>query len=266
MSIAFEEHAGSGGVLAIHATGFCKETWRPVVRHLTGRRVVAFDQRAHGDSEDSGIPYDWWDLGRDALAVADALAMNRPIGLGHSSGAAALVMAEVLRPGTFQALVLVEPIVFPLSDARFTASTMRLAQSALRRRRSFPSEAAVLASFSGRGPFSRWDETALRSYVRGGFRDRAGERTLKCSPESESDLYRAAAVHETWDRMAEVTCSVLVMAGADSVSHPTRFVALQASRFPAGTHQIVSGATHFLPMEKPAVVAAAVLAADEPGF
>ena len=58
--------AGSSGepdVLFIHATGFCKEVWRPVVSHLQKQRpatgTLTLDLRGHGDSPRSGPPYRW---------------------------------------------------------------------------------------------------------------------------------------------------------------------------------------------------------------
>ena len=79
---------------------------------LAPHPVLAADQRGHGDSSTPPPPYDWWDLGRDLLAVVDACRLERPGGPGPLSGAAALVLAELLRPGAFASLALVEPIIF----------------------------------------------------------------------------------------------------------------------------------------------------------
>ena len=153
VDIAVERRAGDAGfgVVAVHATGFCKETWGPVLAALPGVAAVAIDQRGHGASTVGDPPFDWWHLGGDVLAVIEeASPAPGRIGLGHSSGGAALAMAEILVPGTFQALVLVEPIVFPGPYAR--AEENPLTAGALRRRRSFPSLEAVLESFRGGDP------------------------------------------------------------------------------------------------------------------
>ncbi len=74
-------------MLAVHATGFCKELWGPVAALLAPNPVVAPDQRGHGDSSTPPPPYDWWDLGRDLLEVVAAGGTSRPLGLGHQGEA-----------------------------------------------------------------------------------------------------------------------------------------------------------------------------------
>jgi pimeloyl-ACP methyl ester carboxylesterase len=241
-------------ILAVHATGFCKEMWGPVVDpYLSGTEVVAFDQRGHGDSEASPPPFDWWDLGRDALAVASRLGGGTLLGVGHSSGATALIMAELMRPGTFPALVLIEPVVFPGPFAYVPENPMT--SQALRRRSRFPSAEAAAASFRGRGPFARWTEQALTAYVRYGFRADDDAWVLKCRPEVEGEFYRGATAHGVWDRLGEVACPVVLLAGADSESHPRAFIERQGQQFRSATVVVVPGATHFVPMERPEEVA-----------
>jgi len=244
---------GEPRVLFAHATGFCKETWGQVADLLPGTGTLALDQRGHGDSGIADPPFDWWDLGRDVLTVIDAAGWGRPTGVGHSSGAASLVMAELLAPGTFEALLLIEPIIFPPPYARY--ETLPLAVAALRRRASFPSRDAALQGFRGRGPFARWTDWALEAYVDGGFRDDGGEWVLKCRPEVEAECYWAATLHGAWDRLGEVACPAIVVGGEDSDSHPAAFLREQAERLGDSRTEIIAGATHFVPMEKPDAVA-----------
>lgn len=247
----------------MHATGFGKELWEPVVRRLRRpRRVLAPDQRGHGDSDAPEPPVDWWDLGRDALAVIDHCALEHPRGLGHSSGAAALVMAELLRPGTFESLVLVEPIIFP--PPYFRAEENPMSAAALRRRASFASPAAALAAFRARAPFARWTAEALEQYAAHGLRPRGGAWALKCPPELEAEFYRGATAHGVWERLGELGCPVVLVAGAESESHSAPFLGALRERFGAARLVVVPGAGHFLPMERPEVVAG-LLDADAPG-
>lgn len=254
--LAAERFDGSGpGILLVHATGFCKELWEPVVEPaLSGLEVVAVDQRGHGGSDPIRAPFDWWDLGRDTLDAVDAAGWRRPLGAGHSSGAAALVLAELLRPGTFAGLVLVEPIVFP-GPPYFRAEDNPMSARALRRRAAFPSPEAAVASFEGRGPFARWDRRVLRRYVEHGFApDGDGGVTLRCAPAQEAEFYRGATQHGAWSRLGEIGCPVVVAGGADSDSHPRSFLEEQASRFADATVAVLPDATHFLPMEQPGAV------------
>jgi pimeloyl-ACP methyl ester carboxylesterase len=247
----------------VHATGFCKEVWEPVVAAgLVGLDVVALDQRGHGQSEEPPIPFDWWDLGRDVLSVLDHVSVPTAVGVGHSSGGAALVMAEVLRPGTFDALVLVEPIVFPGPPMRHEASP--LAAGAERRRSTFPSREAAREAYRGRGPFALWDDRVLDAYVEGGLRDRAdGGVELRCRPAFEAECYRSGTAHGAWARLGEVRCPALVVAGSESDTHRPELLEGQAAALGGAAIVVIDGATHFLPMERPETIAEIVADAIE---
>lgn len=247
-------------VVASHATGFCKEVFHPVIEELAGRvtsgEVLAFDHRAHGDSDAAEPPFDWWDLGRDMLQVLSGRSPD--VGIGHSAGAAALVMAELLAPGTFRSLVLVEPIVFPGPYGHFEHP---LVEAALKRRRTFTSPGVARDNFAGKAPFDTWDGRALEAYIAGGLVPEGREWRLKCEPALEAEFYRAATAHGAWERLAEVGAHVVLVAGELSDSHPGPFVNETAARLGAGHVDIVAGATHFVPMEDPARIARHVAAA-----
>lgn len=80
--------------------------WR---RLMARHRVVRWDARGHGGS--SGSPaadsYRWDNLGRDLLALADALEIQRFAAGGVSMGAASALHAAVAAPDRISALVLV---------------------------------------------------------------------------------------------------------------------------------------------------------------
>ena len=253
LPIAAAVSPGEPVLLLSHATGFCKEVWGPVAAALPGFGLVAVDQRGHGDSGSPPLPFDWWDLGRDLVTAAAEAGAPHPIGVGHSSGAAALIMAEILDPGRFSALVLIEPIVFPPPYRRY--EDLPLAVAAERRRPSFPSRLAIVEAFRGRGIFARWVDEAVEAYVDGGFRESGGEWFLKCRPKVEAEWYRTATAHGVWDRLGEVACPAVVVGGADSSSHPASLLQQQADLLGDGRVEIVPGSTHFVPMEDPGAVA-----------
>jgi len=257
--LAVEVRPGDGTtVVLVHATGFCKETWRSVLNQLTGAPSISIDQRGHGASGRPPMPFDWWDLGADIGAVLEELEpQGSPVGVGHSSGGAALAMTEIERPGSFSALVLIEPIILPPPFARGEENPLTV--QALRRRSSFDSVESAFASFHGRGPFTRWTEAALRAYVEHGtVDDGEGGRRLACPPEVEAEFYRAATAHGAWERLGEIGCPVVVVVGEDSDTHSPEFTASLTQRFADARSLTVEGAGHFLPMEKPEKVAEVV--------
>lgn len=249
--------SGPGTVAFLHATGFCKELWLPVWDEIGegGGDLVAWDQPAHGDTPVPPHPFDWWAFA--ALVAGEAADLARPrLGVGHSSGAAMLAMAEILAPGTFERLVLVEPIVFP-TGLPTIGDDHPLVRGAQRRRSRFPDRASAREWFRTRDLFAGWDTRALDAYVAHGLRpDSEGGLVLKCRPDDEAESYRAGGRHRAWERLGEVRVPVLVVAGEASVTHPPSFTARLTARFADAAHHLVPGASHFVPMQRPDLVAA----------
>lgn len=246
-------------VLAVHATGFCKEVWEPVAAALAAVevRVVAIDQRGHGGSSLPGPVGDWWGLGRDAAVAARELGPFA-VGLGHSSGATAATMADLLEPGLLPKLVVVEPVVFP----RGTGYDPSLADQARERRSSFDSMDEARRHFAGRGIFARWQKAALDGYIAGGLRARGDGWELTCRPEIEAQFYELGISHGVWERLDEVAVPVRLLIGEESTFHVGTFAVDQAAAYGAEL-TMVAGADHFLPMQRPEVVVTAVLDALE---
>jgi len=245
--------SGNPDALFVHANGFCKELWRPVIRDVSGRtdsfRWISMDQRGHGDSGVGEGPYEWDLVARDVLAlIGDS---RGRVGVGHSSGGAAIARAEILQPGAFRAMVLVEPIIFPPPHGRYD---IPLAATAEQRRAVFADRDAAHARFSARA-FKDWDPEVLDLYVDHGFRSTERGWELKCSPGVEADYYREGNNHDTWDRLGEIDTPVVLVAGEHSDSHHGPYLSQLQARFPKAHLEIIPDAGHLVPMERPDVVA-----------
>ena len=247
-----EGRVDSEFVAFAHATGFCKEVWGPIGDRVVGRPFTAWDAPGHGTADGFDPPADWWSFAQHALDVLEPFD-GYPIGVGHSMGGATLLMAEVLRPGRFKALIVIEPIVFPPPYRRM--EHMPLAEAALRRRDGFRSREAIIDNYRGKDPFASWDLDVLAAYVDGGFVERDGRWWLRCRPEVEAEVYRAATEHGLYARLDEVRCPVLILAGENSTTFSEASTADLSRRMPNASYEIVAGASHFLPMERPGLVA-----------
>lgn len=254
--------SGAGpAILFAHATGFHGHVWRPVAGHLSDAfSSYAFDQRGHGDTPPSPAGQSWVGFAHDALAVVDAARLEWPFGVGHSSGGAALLLAELARPGTFRALWLYEPIL-PGADSKFAGTGGdRLAAGARRRREVFPDREVARENYAGKPPFSSLAPEALAAYVDHGFEDLDdGTVRLKCRAEVEAATYEMATEHGAAQRLPEIACPVLFVAGGRT-NTPFGAVYLEALArdLPGATTMVLDELGHFGPMEDPAAVAASI--------
>jgi pimeloyl-ACP methyl ester carboxylesterase len=258
--LATYDFGGSGPPLLLsHATGFHAHVWLPLVERLRHRfHCFGFDQRAHGDSDPPiDGDFSWEHLGTDVLTTVDGLGLDRPFAAGHSSGGAALFLAEEQRPGTFAALWVYEPVVVPL-DEPLPPAESSASEGARRRREVFDNRETAYDNFSSKRPFSSLHPDALRAYVDYGFADEPGGGVrLKCRRENEARFYVTLASHTAYRDLDGVRCPVTLVRG-DQPSPPGGFVDALAARLPAATVETLPGASHFGPLEDPDAVAASI--------
>jgi pimeloyl-ACP methyl ester carboxylesterase len=255
IEISYAESGSGTLVVFVHATGFCKELCDPIIEDTRALgvefRATALDQRAHGDSGVPPLPFDWWDIGRD---IVELVGSRRPvIGVGHSAGGAALVLAELISPGMFTSFVLVEPIILPPPYVRYPDN--RMSQRALRRKPDFTSRQAAFDNFASKSAFNGWEDRAMWSYVNGGMRESGGGVALKCLPESEAEFFWSATTHGAWDRLDEIGVPSILIAGEHSTTHQEPFLAELTDRFANARYVIVPGTSHFVWMQQPGVIA-----------
>jgi len=242
---------GELDALFVHATGFCKEVWQPVIDLVATDPFswMSIDQRGHGDSDTGRPPNDWDFLARDVIDVLGG--RDGVIGIGHSSGGGVIARAEAFRPGIFRHLVLVEPIIFPPPFRRMDGP---MSEGTRRRRRTYPSRDDAFERFES-GPFGSWTSDALAAYIDHGFRSTGGGWELKCAPEVEADFYAEGLNHDTWDRVKTIEVPVTLVAGEQSNTHPKPYLVALASRFRDVEVVVVPGAGHLVPMEDPGSIA-----------
>lgn len=280
VTVAYLTLGGTGRrVLLAHATGFSATVWRPVATALAGSfRAWALDFRGHGRSTPPADgTFDWHGTADDVLAVIDAIdaidAESGPttepwLGVGHSMGGAALLLAEQRRPGTFGALWVYEPVVFPPAEvAPGTAEGgNHLAEGAARRRPGFPSAEEARRNFSSKPPMDVFSPEALAGYLERGLTpdpsaDEPERVRLSCRPEHEAQVYRMGGRHSAWAHLHEVACPVTVVVGDTAIPGPAMVAAAVADRLPLGHLESHPELGHFGPQQAPDAMAASITAA-----
>jgi pimeloyl-ACP methyl ester carboxylesterase len=260
VQVAVHDLGGNGpDVLYSHATGLLGMLWAPLAREMDTYHGVALDYRGHGDSTaPASGSYHWAGMRDDALAVIDALDLDDLYGVGHSMGGAVLLMVELARPGTFRALALYEPIVFP-PDRIVGEGPAAIVVGARRRRPEFPSREAAYENFSRKPPLNVLAPEVLRLYVDYGFKDMPdGNVRLKCEPESEARTFEANTSHDSYVHLDEIACPVLVMSESARDLSPSELAEDVARLLPRGEYRQFDHLDHFGPLEDPVGVAAAI--------
>ncbi len=263
VNVLVHDLGGHGeSLVLVHASGFHGLVWRPLAAMLARSfRCVAPDLRGHGDSgTPPGGDFDWHGFGRDVLAVVEGLGLARPYAVGHSSGGAAVLLAEQARPGTFRALYCFEPVVVAADPPLGRDPGNWLAARVRRRREVFASREEAYASYASKPPLAALAPAVLRSYVEHGFQDLANGRVaLKCRPEHEALMAEMASAHDGFVHLPEVACPVTVARGTASEGFPPRVVESLVARLPRGRAEHLEGLGHFGPLEQPDVVAQSIL-------
>lgn len=271
LTLVAHDWGGAGDpVLLAHPTGFHGRVWAPIARALTesGRHVWSFDFRGHGDSDPSPTGYHWARFVDDAAAIGDRLGvLGRAslLGVGHSKGAAALLLLESHRPGSFGRLWCYEPIVFPTDDLLERNEDAPLAVSARRRRAIWPNKADAEAAFAARPPLDALDPEVLHAYVEYGLTDSShGMTTLKCRPEDEAEIYAEMTTNGVYQCLRDVRCPTLIACGERTDAIVPKLGQMIVDRLPDARLEVVPGLGHFGPMQDPTTIAASILAFSSP--
>jgi pimeloyl-ACP methyl ester carboxylesterase len=254
-------------VVFSHANGFNARTYRTVLAPLAGElRILAMDLRGHGESTLPAVieGRDGWAEFRDDLLAFVEKMTDRPVVLaGHSMGGTASLLVAAKAAERVKALALFDPVIMPteLVGHPERQQDSPLVQGALRRRAIFPSKAAALEAYIGRGAFKSWSAAQIADYVEGGFRATDnGEVALACTPEWEASNFRTHN-YDPWTAFAESRCPIDILRA--EIASTCRIDGREGELAATGRIRIrtVPGTSHFLPMERPEAVAEALRAA-----
>ena len=247
-------------IVFLHANGFNALTYRAILEPLgAGLHVVAIDQRGHGLTALPTVVEgreDWLDLRDDLLAVFETLRIEKAVVSGHSMGGTVSILAAAVDARVARSLVLFDPVII-FGERPSDEPHSPMVEAARRRRAVFDDRAQVFASYRGRGAFRTWPDEILSDYLKYGLRDLpGGQVALTCSPTWEASGYSAHA-HDTAAAIAALTCPTRVFKAEENST-----CRLGSEDFPPPVGvgvEIISGTTHFLPMERPELVRRALL-------
>ena len=263
-AIHYLDWGGDGPpLILIHATGFLAALWRPIAEQLAGRfRIVAMDQRGHGDSDKPPDGYRFEAFATDLQRLIEALELEGPLAAGHSSGGTTIAVHAAQHPGVVRRAVLIEPIL-PRSEW-FTQALAEhpgahssdrnpnsMAEGARKRRAVWPNREEIFQAYRSRPTFQTWREDVLRLYVEEGTQAREdGQVELKCPPAIEAQFFDAVRGVDGGSLLAKLLCPTLLLWGGESHLHFGMSQDIEEA-LPHARTVVVPATTHFLPQERP---------------
>jgi len=229
-----EQGSGEPVFFCIHGLADTLEVWDALAEPLAQRgRVVRIDQRGHGESGAPSGPCTREDLARDAIAVLDALAIDRVIVVGHSVGGIVAMAAALAAPERVAGLVLIGTA--SRCSERTAAWYERIAQAAERE----GGDGLVRAIYG---------ESSTR-------RVRGDAAAIAHIARMLTSLYREPLTPQ----LASIACPVLLLVGEKDLMGPKASQTIRDALPPGRAELVVMpGCGHWLQLDAPDAVIAAL--------
>jgi len=263
------EFGGRGAVLLVApANGFPPVTYAPIVQPLTRRfRVVCLPPRAMWPDagEPPAEPGSWATIAEELLQGMALHGLTDVIGMGHSFGSVALLLAAVRERARFRGLCLLDPTIPPPQflervhagpgDERYR----RIVTRARARRAEFRDPDEAFAYWREKPLFADWSDDALWLYTHSMLRpsDGGGGFELAWSPAWEAHYYESLYTG-TWTDIERLDSAlpILVIGGAASDTFLPDAAELLQLKLPNARVETVAGFGHLFPQAAPDVTRA----------
>ncbi|KAI9998944.1 hypothetical protein PInf_003608 [Phytophthora infestans] len=182
------------------------------------------------------------------------------IGIGHSMGASAMWNTEAQYPGTFDGLILFEPVYGNLNS---DAVTTFLVSITLQRESSWPSRAAAEEHLRNFKNFAAWDRESLEAYMKGALveEEKTGETVLACSTPIEASLYCHKLLHMNDQQLARPKCQIFFHYGSRTKMFLPPIFQELSDKWPNiyTLEKPIANSSHAMVLEKPAESAQLIL-------
>ncbi|MCP3098517.1 alpha/beta hydrolase [Myxococcus sp. K15C18031901] len=276
-ALELDEWGGTGPVLHLaHANGFPPGTYRKLIESLKSRyRVVTVRTRCMVPGT---VPTDmetWDDMAEDLIGALRAARLEGVIGVGHSMGGVATLLASVKAPTLFRGIVALDPVLITgrravlLRLLSWVGQRHRVPPASLarRRRERWTSREEAAASYRKKPLFRAFDADCFQDYVAHGLTETPdGGLRLTIPRDWEARVFETSP-KDVWRALRSVSVPTLVVRGQESVTLTSAALARVRRALPGVQVDELPGG-HLFPLEHPDATVRRVLAflgALEPG-
>jgi pimeloyl-ACP methyl ester carboxylesterase len=246
---------GSGTpIVLVHGVTLGVATWAPQLRHLAGHhRVIAVDQRGHGQSLAGEEGYSLERLAVDLFEVLESLEVSGAVLAGHSMGGMVSQVLAVSRPADLgrhvAGLALVATSAGPLVPGPGGSALPRVLSEGARRN-------LRRAESRGRNLFPTEDLGTWATRLAFGTRPVPADVELTrsmigaMSPAALSELLGALFEFDISRRIGDIDLPTRVVVGSRDLLTPPRMARVMASRIPGAELTVLPGCGHMVMLER----------------
>jgi 3-oxoadipate enol-lactonase len=241
LQIHYKESGSGEAVLFLHGLGSCGQDWMLQTPAFEPRfHVIAPDLRGHGQTDQPCGGVRVAHLACDMLALLDALNVERAHIVGLSLGGCVAQQLALDWPARVRSLTLVNTFAHLESDhpRHVLMLITRLALLALR---GLPAQADYVAARM----FPKPEQAMLRRL--------AAERIASNDMATYRRLMLAIGAFDARNRLGQITCPTLVIAGDRDTTVPLHLKQVLAATIPGARLEIVADSGHATPIDQPQV-------------
>ncbi len=254
-------HSSSPALVLLHGFGSHARSWDHVAVAMADRfRVLALDQRGHGDSDRAPHgDYTVRAMAGDLQQFSDALCPGRFTLVGLSMGGRISIAYTAAHPGRVERLVLVDigPEIAPEGLARIQTTVSNVPEEL---------ESAEQAYQVLRAAAPRYSEALLRHRLQHSFnRLPSGKLTWKYDKVLREQTRRGTRdIPNLWPDLGRITCPTLIVRGAESDVLSPEIAKRMLATLKDGRLVEIPDAGHTVPGDQPEAFIKAVRAFLKP--
>lgn len=218
------DFGGSGQTIHLaHANGFPTGSYRLLANELKKtHHVFGMEARPLWSNSDWRAFHTWHTAAADLILFLDEKKLKGIVGMGHSFGAVATIIAANKRPDLFSKLVLIEPVMLPKWIYWFSAvlpykllqQINPVAKKAAKRTETWESREKVFSQFREKKVFSKMSDEALWDYINAVTEIENDKTHLRYSKEWEVRVF--LTVSNPWKELPKLKVPFVVFRGETS--------------------------------------------------